>query len=248
VTTEEEYRELLDLAFQQGALAQQEKEIIAEIIGLDQKTAAGVMTPRSKMACISDDLSVEEMLAQARRLRHRHLPLYDESPDTIVGVLDTKLLLLNPEIDLAEAIDFPSFVPESMNLLKLFIALQRQQRGVALVVDEFGGTAGVVTMEDILEEVVGEIRSEGELPGFIMEKLAEGRWRVSGAMNVADFRREYPELGAVDVETMGGLLGHLLEVVPAPGESTTFRGLKLTAHAAEERVVRELLIERLARK
>jgi putative hemolysin len=244
-TTEEDYRELLDLALQQGALAKRESEIIAQIIGLDQKTAADVMTPRSKMACIPDDLAVEQMIAEARRLRHRRLPLYDESPDTIVGVLDTKLLLLDPKIDLAEAIEFPSFVPESINLLTLLAALQRQQRGLAIVLDEFGGTAGVVTMEDILEEVVGEIRNEGEAPGFIMEKLTDGRWRVSGAMNVADFRREYPELGEVDVETMSGLFVSLLEVVPSPGDSTTFRGLKFTAQAVDERTVRELLVERV---
>ncbi|HMJ90975.1 MAG TPA: hemolysin family protein, partial [Candidatus Acidoferrum sp.] len=244
MTSEEDYRELLDLAVQQGALAARETEIIAQIIGLDQKAAADVMTARSKMACIPDDLTVEQMIAEARRLRHRRLPLYDESPDTIVGVLDTKLLLLDPRIDLAEAIEFPSFVPESMNLLKLFVALQRQQRGIAIVMDEFGGTAGVVTMEDILEEVIGEIRGEGERPGFIMEKLADYHWRVSGAMNVADFRREYPELGDVDVETMGGLLVSLLEVVPGAGDSVLFRGLKLTAHTVEERTVRELIVER----
>ena len=248
LTPDEEYRELLDLAFQQGALAQREKEIIAEIIGLDQKTAADVMTPHSQMACIRDDLTLEEMIAEARRLKHRRLPLYDETPDTIVGVLDTKLLLLDPQMDLAEAIEFPSFVPETMNLLTLFVALQRQQRGLAMVVDEFGGTAGVVTMEDILEEIVGDIRSEGEAPKFIVEKIAEGRWRVSGRMNVADFRREYPELGEVDVETMGGLLVSLLEMVPSAGESATFRGLKLTAQEVDERSVRELLVERIAKR
>ncbi len=246
--TEDDYRELLDLAFQQGALAQREKEIIAEIIGLEQKTAADVMTPRSKMACIPDDLTVEQMIAEARRLRHRRLPMFDETPDTIVGVLDTKLLLLDPKIDLSEAIEFPSFVPATMNLLKLLVALQRQQRGLAMVVDEFGGTAGVVTMEDILESVVGEIRGEGEGPRFIMEKLGEGRWRLSGAMNVADFRREYPEIGEVDVETMGGLLTALLDTVPATGESASFRGLKLTALLSDERVVREMLAEKLSRR
>ncbi len=243
-TTDEDYRELLDLAHQQGALAQREKEIIAAILGLEQKTAADVLTPRSKMSCIRDDLSTAEMVAEARRLKHRRLPMFDGTPDTIVGVLDTKLLLLDPKADLSEVVEFPSFVPASMNLLKLFVALQRQQRGIAIVVNEFGGTAGVVTMEDILEEVVGEIRGEVEGPRFIMEKLAEGRWRVSGAMNVADFRREYPEIGEADVETMGGLLVRLLETVPAAGESAAFRGLKLTAQLAEERVVRELLVEK----
>jgi CBS domain containing-hemolysin-like protein len=249
VATEEDYRELLELAAQQGTLAVREKEIIFEIIGMDRRTAADVMTPRSQMACIPDDLTVEQMLAEARRLRHRHLPMYDETPDTIVGVLDTKALLLDPGVDLADAIEFPSFVPESMNLLKLFIALQRQHRGIAIVVDEFGGTAGVVTMEDILEEVVGEIRDEGEEERLVMERIAPGKWRASGAVTVRDFRRECPDIGDVpEVETMGGLVTMLFNVVPATGESVNFRGLKLTATRADERAVREVTIERMAKK
>src|SRR5204862_5458841 len=136
-----------------------------------QRTLKEVMKPRSQMAAISDDLSVEEMIAAARKFKHRRLPMYDETPDTIVGVLNTRTLLLDPGVDLAEAIEFPSFVPETMNLLQLFVALQRQRRGIAIVVNEFGGTAGLVTMEDILEEIVGEIRDEAEEQRFIMEKL-----------------------------------------------------------------------------
>jgi putative hemolysin len=153
-------------------------------------------------------------------------------------------LLLDPHIDLADAIEFPSFVPESMNLLQLLKSLQRQQRGLAIVLDEFGGTAGIVTMEDILEEMIGKLRGEVQSDGFVMEKLAPGRWRVSGILRVDDFRREYPALGDVqEVETMGGLLMSLVDVVPSPGDSATFRGLKLTAQATDERRVKELLIE-----
>ena len=247
--TEDDYRELLELAAQQGTLAVREKEIIFEIIGLDKKTAADVMTPRSQMSSISDDLSVEAMIAAARQLRHRRLPMYDETPDTIVGVLDTKALLLDPSVDLAEAIEFPSFVPESMNLLKLFVALQRQRRGIAIVVDEFGGTAGVVTMEDILEEIVGEIRDESEEQHVIMEKLGPGKWRISGAVTVRDFRRECPEIGDVpEVETMGGLVTMLLDVVPNAGESVNFRGLKLTAMRVDDRAVREAMVERITKR
>jgi putative hemolysin len=242
--TDAEYEELIDLAFQQGALAQSEKEIILQIIQLDRRTAREVMKPRSQMAAISDDLSIEEMIEAARRHKHRRLPMYDETPDTIVGVLNTQALLLDPQIDLADAIEFPSFVPESMNLLQLLKSLQRQQRGLAIVLDEFGGTAGIVTMEDILEEMIGKIRGEAQPEPFLMEKLGPGKWRVSGTFRLDDFRREYPGLGDVpEVETMGGLLVSLLEVVPAAGESVSFRGLKLTAQNADERRVRELLVE-----
>ncbi|MDB6017236.1 MAG: hypothetical protein JWR19_1725 [Pedosphaera sp.] len=246
VMSDEEYQELLEMAYQQGTLAQSEKEIILEIIGLDQQTAKDVMKPRGQMACISDDLSVAEMIGAAREFKHSRLPIYDETPDTIVGVLNVRALLLDPQVDLADAIDFPAFVPESMNLLQLLKSLQRQQRGLAIVLDEYGGTAGIVTMQDILEQMVGKIRGEGKPEGFVMERLGEGRWRVNGTMRLEDFRREYPALGEVaEVDTMGGLMVAENETVPAVGEAVVFRGLKLTALLADERRVRELQVETL---
>jgi putative hemolysin len=189
---------------------------------------------------------VEEMIEAARKYKHRRLPLYDETPDTIVGILNTEALLMDPQIDLAEAIEFPSFVPETMNLLQLLKSLERQQRGLAIVMDEYGGTAGLVTLEDIMEEVVGEIRGEAATEGFIMQKLANGRWRVSGTMRLDDFRREYPDLGEVpEVDTMGGLMVQLAEVVPNAGQSVVFGRLRLTALTVDERRVRELLVEAL---
>lgn len=244
--TDADYQELLELAYQHGTLAESEKEIILQIINLDRRIAREVMKPRSRMAAIPDDLSIEDMIAAARKYKHRRLPIYDETPDTIVGILNTRALLLDPQIDLADAMELPSFVPETMNLLQLLKSLQRQQRGLAIVLDEFGGTAGLVTMEDILEEMIGKIRGEVEAERFVMEKLGPGRWRVSGALRLDDFQREYPALGdGVEVETMGGLLTSLLQVVPAPGDSVSFRGLKLTAQITEERRVKELLVEAL---
>jgi CBS domain containing-hemolysin-like protein len=245
VLTDGEYHELLEMAYQQGTLAGSEKEIILQIVSLDQRMVRDVMRPRTGMACLSDDATVTEMMAAAKRFRHRRVPIYDETPDTIVGILNTRALLLDPGIDLADAIEFPSFVPETMNLLQLFQSLQKQQRGLAVVLDEFGSTAGIVTMEDILGQIVGKIRGEARQPeGFVLEKLTPGRWRVNGTLRLDDFRREFPALKEVaEVETMGGLLVHLLGVVPKAGESTTFNGLKLTAQAADERRVRELLVE-----
>ncbi len=148
-------------------------------------------------------------------------------------MLNTQILLLEPEADLAAAIEFPSFVPESMNLLQLLKSLQRQQRGLAIVVDEFGGTAGIVTIEDILAEVLGEIRSEHAPERAILERLAENRWRVSGNVLLDNFRREYPTLPDLPgFETMAGMALHKFEVVPARGESVTVGGLRLTVQAA----------------
>jgi putative hemolysin len=244
--TDAEYHELLDMAFRQGTLAEGEKEIILQIISLDQRMARDVMRPRAGLACVSDDATVEEMIAAARKFRHSRLPIYDETPDTIVGVLNARALLLDPTVDLSEVIEFPSFVPETMNLLQLFRSLQKQQRGLAIVLDEFGGVSGVVTMEDILGELVGKFHTAA-VPeeALVMEKLAPDRWRVSGSVRLDDFRREYPALPEqTDAETMGGLLSHLLGIVPAAGESAVFQDLKLTAQVVDERRVRELVVQR----
>lgn len=248
VLSEKEYQDLLEIAWQQGTLARSEKEIILQIVSMERRAAGDVMKPRATMACIPDDLSVEEMIESARKHKHSRLPIYDESPDTIVGILNTRSLLLDPGIDLAEAIEFPSFVPASMNLLQLFQALQRQRRGLAIVLDEFGGTAGLVTIHDILEQVIGQIRRDTDSRGYVLEKQGAGKWRVGGATNIEDFRREYPDLGEIeDVDTMGGLLVRELEVVPAAGQSAVFRELRLTAQSVDERRVHELTVEAIRR-
>lgn len=242
--TDQDYQELLDVAEQRGTLAQSEKEIILEIISLDQQTARDVMLPRSQMAAIPFDLSVEQLKEKARELKHTRLPMFDETPDTIVGILNSRQLLLNPEDMFEEAIEIPSQVPESMNLLKLFQSLQRQRRGMAVVVDEYGGTAGVVTVQDILEEMIGKIRTEGESHEFLMERLGGDKWRVSGAMLLDEFRSEFPALPErEDVNTLGGLVVALSEVVPAEGTVVRFAGLVLRVTEATERRILELEVE-----
>jgi putative hemolysin len=242
--SDEEYNELLEMAYQQGALGHSEKEIISQIIRLDRRTASDVMKARAQIYAISDDLSVEEMREAARKFKHTRLPIYDGTVDTIVGILNTRAFLLDPTIDLSDAVEFPSFVPATMNLLQLMKALQRQQRGMAIVLDEFGGTAGVVTMEDILEELVGRFRGELEENEQIIERLAPGRWRLSGTTRIDDFKREYPALVEIeDCDTIGGLLLRQFEIVPAQGQSTTFHGVKFTASKVTDRQVTEVLVE-----
>lgn len=243
VISDEEYQDLLNIAQQQGALGKAEKDMILEILALDQRTAGDVMNPRSQISCISDDLSHEEMLEAARSIKHTRIPIYDETPDTIVGVLNARAFLLNPDADLEEVIEFPSFVPQSMNLLQLLRSLQRQQRGIAIVLDEFGGTAGLVTMQDILEETLGRFaRKESGKP--VLERLAPGKWRVHGACTIDDFRREHPAFPETDeVDTIGGFVVKQLEYVPSNGESVTFNTFKFTASKVTERRVLELEVE-----
>ena len=108
-----------------------EERVRVHAVNLDRHTVKDVMLPRAKMAAIPDDLSLEEMVVAARKLQHRRLPMYDETPDTIVGILNTRALLLDPNVDLSEAIEFPSFVPETMNLLQLFKPKVRNGRMAA---------------------------------------------------------------------------------------------------------------------
>lgn len=245
--SDEEYQELLNIAQQQGALGKAEKDMILQILSLDERTAGDVMNPRSQISCIPDDLSKEEMLEAARRIKHTRIPVYDETPDTIVGVLNARVFLLNPEADLEEVIEFPSFVPQSMNLLQLLRSLQRQQRGMAIVLDEFGGTAGLVTMQDILEETLGRFtRKDSNKP--VLERLGPGKWRVSGSCTIDEFRREYPALPEnYEVDTMSGLMVKQMEYVPAIGEKVALHGLNLTASKVAERRVLELEVEALKR-
>lgn len=246
--TDEDYQELLDIAYQQGTLGQSEKEIILEIISLDQQTVGDVMSSRSQMTAIPYDLSHDDLVAAAREHKRTRIPLFRGDAETIVGVLNTRNLLLGPDVDLEDAIEFPSFVPESMNLLTLFQSLQRQRRGMAIVVDEYGGTAGVVTVQDILEEMIGKIRAEGETPGMMVEHLGPNQWLVKGEMLIEEFKREHPELPErEDVDTLGGLFVALHEVVPEEGESTRCGTLLLTATEVTERRVLELKIERAGR-
>ena len=247
--SDEEYSELLELGQQSGTLGATEKEIILQIMALDRRPVADIMKPRSQMACIPHDLSLGEMLAAARDYQHRRLPMYNESPDSIVGILNTPMLLANPEVDMVEVIDFPSFVPEEMNLLELLKSFQRGKHGMAVVLDEFGGTVGLVTLEDILTEVIGGLRREGVGEKFVLEQTGEGSWRLSGNVWLEDFRREYPDLQrAPGVDTIGGLVASRLDTIPPIGTEIEFSGLTLKVSRASERRVLEVVAKQKGRR
>ena len=246
--SDEEYSELVELGWQAGTLGASEKEIILQITRLDRRSVADLMKPRSQMACISHNVTLPEMLAAARTHQHRRLPLFDETPDSIVGILNTPRLLSDPEIDMVEVIDFPSFVPEEMNLLELLKSFQRGRHGMAIVLDEFGGTVGLVTLEDILTDVLGGLRREGSGEKFVMEQIGDGQWRLSGNVWLEDFRREYPQLQrAVGVDTIGGLVASKSDMIPPVGTEVFFSGLNLKVTEADGRRVLEVIAQKAGR-
>jgi CBS domain containing-hemolysin-like protein len=246
--SDEEYSELIELGWQSGTLGISEKEIILNIMRLDRRPVADLMRPRSQMACIPHNLELPEMLAAAREQQHRRLPMYDESPDTIVGILNAPRLLADPTVDMVEVIDFPSFVPEEMNLLELLKSFQRYQHSMAIVLDEFGSTVGLVTLENILNDVVGGLRREGGADEFVMEEIAPGQWRLSGNVWLEDFRREYPQLQRAEgVDTIGGLVASQMDVIPPVGTEVNYSGLKLKVTQADGRRVLEVEAKRMGR-
>tara|TARA_B100000959_G_C14948095_1_gene610682 strand:- start:315 stop:1574 length:1260 start_codon:yes stop_codon:yes gene_type:complete len=242
--SDEEYRELLELAWQSGALGISEKEIILNITNLDRRTVSDLMRPRSQMATIMHNLSTPDMVKAARKFHHRRLPMYGESPDSIVGILNAPKLLANPEVDPVEVIDFPSFVPEEMNLLELLKNFQNKPHTMAIVLDEFGSTTGLVTLEDILADVLGGLRREGDDGQFIMQELESGKWRLSGNVWLEDFRREYPKLNrAAGVDTIGGLVSSQLDFIPPEGTTVEFSGIEFCVIRADSRRVLEVTAE-----
>ena len=239
--SDEEYRELIELASQSGALRISEKEIILSITNLDRRTVSDLMRPRSQMATVKHDISKEDMLKAARKFHHRRLPIYGESPDSIVGILNASKFLADPEVDSVEVIDFPSFVPEEMNLLELLKNFQNKPHDMAIVLDEFGSTTGLVTLEDIIADILGGLRREGSENKFIMELIAQGKWRLSGNVWLEDFRREYPKLErATGIDTIGGLVCSQLDFIPPKGTVVEFSGLKFCVTRADSRRVLEV--------
>lgn len=247
--SDEEYAELLDLAYQEGVLGESERDLILQIVTLDRRMARDVMRPRAQLEGIDDETLVEQMVVEARRLRHSRIPLYDETPDTIVGILNTRRLLLNPKADFTELVELPSFVPDTINLLQLLKALQRQGRGMAVVLDEYGSTAGLVTMEDILGPLLGPKAAVQQRGGMVVRQVGDRAWRVSGTMRCEDFQRYCPELGeAPEVDTLGGMLATLAGVIPTAGFSVMHGPVRLTALEVDERRVKTLEVRVLGRK
>ncbi len=243
--TQEEFRAMIDIGREQGVLQESERKMIQSIIQLGTRKVKDVMTPRVDMVCLADHLPREQMTAFLREVKHRRVPVFDETPDTIVGILDVKKFLMTPDKDLTEIMDVPSFVPDSMNAARLLKNFQQQKRQLAIVVDEFGGTEGLVTVEDIVEEIVGEVADEYDARELYIEPLGPDRFAVNGKMRLDALNEQlHLNLTASDVDTIGGLLAARLGRVPKPGEQLQLGSVTLIARRVFKQRVREVLVER----
>jgi putative hemolysin len=238
---EEEMEALVQLGAEEGALHVTESEMIQEIIKLGDKTVKDCMTPRTEMFAIPDDLTNDEAIARTRKRRTRRVVVYGGTPDDILGVLDVKALLLDPATPYAELMTPPSFVPETMKALDLLRSFLKHPQGLAIIVDEFGGTEGIITLTDIIEEIISDAVPSGEHELYI-ENISPGRLIVSGATRLDDLREHGVEIEAEGIDTIGGYIFNKLGQIPKPGTEIELEGALLIVRRVSRKRVAEIEI------
>jgi CBS domain containing-hemolysin-like protein len=241
-SSEVELRELVDLAEERGVVDADEREMIHSVFELSDTIAREVMVPRTEMVWIEDDKSVRQALALSLRTGYTRLPVIRESVDDVVGVVNLKDLVRaamesTPDGRTAAELMVPAtFVPDTKRLDDLLREMQLSRNHMAIAVDEYGGTAGLLTIEDILEEIVGEITDESDTEDRPpIEHLDDGAVRVSSRLSVEDLGELFDvELDDHDVETVGGLLAQRLGRVPLPGSEAELAGLLMRAEGGKD--------------
>ena len=236
--TAEELRLIVERGGEQGVLEAEEEQMINAVIELGERRVHEVMVPRVSIVGIRVDASFEEAIDVVIDEGHSRIPVYEESVDEIVGILYAKDLLpylksdAAPRPALRALLRPPVLVPESMTIDDLLHELQRRKVHIAIVLDEYGGTAGLVTIEDLLEEIVGEIQDEYDVEEPMVVRISEHEARIDGRADVDELRELFDiELELEDEEeydTVGGLIYHRVGGVPAPGDIVNVDGLTLT--------------------
>jgi len=240
--SEEELETLIKLSAEEGALHETESEMIQEIIKLGDKTAKDCMTPRVDAFAVPDDLTHDELIPRLRAKRYRRVPVYGETPDDVEGVLDVRAFLLNRETPYTEQLIAPSFVPETMKAIDLLRSFLKHPQGLAIVVDEHGGTEGIVTLADIIEEIISDAVPQAE-HGLYIESVAGGGLIVNGNARLDDINELLSvKLEADGIDTIGGLIFNHLGALPKPGAELEIAGLKMTVRRTSRKRVEEVFI------
>ncbi|WP_204342554.1 hemolysin family protein [Micromonospora terminaliae] len=241
--TQVELRELVDLAEQRGVVEHGERQMIHSVFALGDTIAREVMVPRTEMVWIEESKTLAQALALFLRSGFSRIPVIGENVDDVLGVLYLKDLIRRiqgaPEarqMPVAELMRPATFVPESKPVDDLLSEMQAARNHLVIVVDEYGGTGGLVTIEDILEEIVGEITDEYDVERPPVERLADGAVRVTARLPVENLGELFDtELPTDEVETVGGLLAQALGRVPIPGAAAEVAGLRLIAEGTTGR-------------
>jgi len=212
---------------------------------MGDKTAKDCMTPRVDSFALPDDLTNEEAIAHLKERRYRLVPVYAETPDNVVGIIGVKRFLLDPSDHYTENLYAPSFVPETMRALDLLKLFLTHPQGLAIVVDEFGGTEGIITKSDIVEEILSDAVPPGGDADLYIEPLENGKFLVSGQARLDDLR-EYLgfELEADGIDTIGGLIFNQLGQLPPQGTRVELPRLVVTIRRTSRKRIKELVLEK----
>jgi putative hemolysin len=259
----EELKMLVQTGSEQGLVEETEKDMIHGVIELGDTSVHEVMVPRIGIKAVEVNEPLADVLDLVIRAGHSRVPVYEESLDNIVGILYAKDLL--PYLDAgasaaAQTIDIralarpPYYVPESKRVDELLSEMRATRRHIAIVVDEYGGTAGLVTIEDIVEQIVGDIQDEYDTEESLAEPMPsdDGRlaFRIDGRLAVHDLRDLFelgdaPEPDEEEYDTVGGLVIHRAGRIPLPGTEIEFRGIVLRVATADSRRVTSVIAEQL---
>src|SRR6185369_2614171 len=250
-TTEQDINDFIDASEEEGLVNEEESEMIRSIFSLGTTIVREVMITRSEMVCVTVDATVRELLDTIISCGHSRIPVYEDSIDNIIGLLYAKDLLkvwgtAENNISVREIMRPPYFIPETKNLEQLLQEFKRKRVHLAIVIDEYGGTSGLITIEDLLEEIVGDIQDEYDREEALFEVNPDGSITADARMPV----EELEELFETDIErdkfdTIGGLIFHLTGKIPAIGDVIEGVGFKLTILDADERKIKKVGISRL---
>lgn len=247
-----EVLETLDIvAESQDILEPDNLEMISRILDLPDKVAREIMVPRTDMVCLEVNTTEDEVLQTTIACRHTRIPIYEETIDNIIGILHVKDMLNcwaeKKPINLTELIvdHTPLFTPESKNISQLFRELRAHKQHIVVVIDEYGGTAGIVTLENIIEEIVGEIQDEDEADEqdtFV--QISSDTYSVDARLNLAELNEKIgTALEAENIDTIGGFLVDNMGRVPEKDNVLTYQGITFTILEADERRITRIKIQ-----
>ena len=248
VVSEEEIKELVD---DNDELLDDEKRMIGEILSLDELTAADVMQPRVDVIAVDKDETVRAALERMHGTGFSRLPVYDEDLDHILGIVIYKdlipaVLADETESSVADHMSPAMFVPVTKDLFPLLSEMQTNRQQMAIVIDEYGGTDGLITVEDIVEEIVGEIIDETDSAAPYITRLSDNEWLVDGRLPVEEAREiGWPVVESDQYDTIAGWLLDTTHVVPKVGDEFVIEGFRFKVRTMRRQRIRTLHVTRL---
>ncbi|WP_051689452.1 hemolysin family protein [Pelobacter seleniigenes] len=246
--SEEDLHELIDASEQQGIIDEDEGEMLQSILELDETILREIMVPRTDMVCADADAPLGEALKAILDSGHSRIPIYKGNIDNIIGLVYAKDLLQfwgRPidDIALAEVLRPPYLVPESKQVSVLLKEFRETRVHIAIVIDEYGGTSGLVTIEDLIEEIVGDIQDEYDLEEDWLVEDSDGSIVVDGRLSIEEFEEHYDiEVAREKFDTVGGYIVEQFGRVPATGERVRVNGLEMLIEQGDQRAVRKIRI------